>query len=175
MSDESEDLRKGLTNLFRYIERVRQEIAAINSDSGEEERFKSMGEQLDAIVNATEEATHTVMGRAEDNDNAVEELRKAITDPDQLALLDRINANSGDVYQACSFQDITGQRVAKIVKSISYLEERIGSLIDIFGKDEIAKIDVEQAEETEDEKLLRGPALETEESLAQDDIDALFD
>lgn len=103
MSDESEDLRKGLTNLFRYIERVRKEIAAINSDSGEEERFKSMGEQLDAIVNATEEATHTVMGRAEDNDNAVEELRKTVTDPDQLALLDRINANSGDVYQACSF------------------------------------------------------------------------
>ncbi len=175
MSDESEDLRKGLTNLFRYIERVRKEIAAINSDSGEEERFKSMGEQLDAIVNATEEATHTVMGRAEDNDNAVEELRKTVTDPDQLALLDRINANSGDVYQACSFQDITGQRVAKIVKSISYLEERISALIEIFGRDEIAKIEVEEPELTEDEKLLHGPALETEESLAQDDIDALFD
>lgn len=168
-------MRKELTGLFHYIERVRQEIAAINKGDDEKKQFESMGEQLDAIVHATEEATNTIMGRMDDNMAAVEGLRKAITDSDQLALLDKIENNGNDVYEACSFQDITGQRVSKIVKSVTYVEERVCALIDIWGKDEIAKIDVEKSEQTEDEKLLHGPALETEEALDQSDIDSLFD
>jgi len=173
---ESEHLRKELLGLFQYIQRVRQEIAAINRGYDDDsEQFESMSEQLDAIVAATEEATNTIMGRMEDNDKAVDELRKVVTDPDQVALLDRINGNGNDVYQACSFQDITGQRVTKIVKSVTYVEQRVNALVDVWGKDELDKVTVKTEEKTEDEKLLRGPALASEESLNQADIDALFD
>jgi chemotaxis protein CheZ len=134
-----------------------------------------MGDQLDAIVQATEKATNTIMNAMEQNDDAVAKLREGITDPDQLALLDKIKNSSNDVFEACSFQDITGQRVNKVVKSITYVEERVNALVDIWGKDELDKVEVTGKEKTEDEKLLDGPQLEGGTGLSQDDIDALFD
>ena len=71
-------------------------------------------------------------------------------------------------------QDITGQRVSKIVKSISYVEERVTALREIWGDDELAKVELAVVELTEDEKLLNGPQLKTA-AISQDEIDALFD
>ena len=111
----------------------------------------------------------------EKNDDVVTKLRETITDADQLALLDQINANSADVFEACSFKDITGQRISKVVKSVTYVEDRVNALIEVWGKDEIDKIEVKpDKEKTEDEKLLNGPALEGE-GISQDEIDKLFD
>ena len=62
-----------------------------------------------------------------------------------------------------------------MVKSITYVEERVNALVDIWGKDELDKVDVTGKEKTEDEKLLDGPQLEGGAGLSQDDIDALFD
>ncbi len=172
---EAEQLKQELIGLFQYIQRVRQEIAAINRPADEQVGFGSMGDQLDAIVQATEEATETIMGAMEKNDEAVAELRKTVTGPEQVAQLDKIEANGQEVFQACSFQDITGQRVTKVVKSVTYVEDRVNALIEIWGKDELDKVEVEAEEKTEDEKLLHGPKLEKEKSFSQAEIDALFD
>ena len=93
--------------------------------------FDSMSDQLDAIVKATKEATDTIMGCMENNDEIVDELRKSLTDKDHLALLDRISGSSADVFEACSFQDITGQRITKVVKSVTYVEDRVNALINV--------------------------------------------
>lgn len=168
-------LKSELDGLLRYIQRVRVEIASIDRPADEENGFGGMGDQLDAIVQATEKATNTIMNAMEQNDDAVAKLREGITDPDQLALLDKITNSSNDVFEACSFQDITGQRVNKVVKSITYVEERVNALVDIWGKDELDKVEVTGKKKTEDEKLLEGPQLEGGAGLSQDDIDALFD
>ena len=115
------------------------------------------------------------MGCMEKNDDVVRKLRETITDADQLALLDQINANDADVFEAYSFQDITGQRFSKVVKSVTYVEDWGNALIEVWGKDEIDKIEFKpDKKKTEDEKLLHGPALEGE-GISQDDIDKLFD
>ena len=175
MSATSKDLNAELVSLFSYVTRLRQEIASINRGQGGTEQFKSMSDQLDAIVEATEEATNTIMESMEGNENAVTELRKSISDPEQIKLLDQIIDNGSNVFQACAFQDITGQRVSKIVKSVIYVEQRVHNLVDIWGKSELEEIEVEEQEETEDEKLLRGPKLQGQEALDQNDIDSLFD
>jgi chemotaxis protein CheZ len=95
----------------------------------------------------------------EGNESAVTELRTQITDPTQIKLLDKNADNGNNVFQACAFQDITGQRVSKIVKSVIYVEERVQNLVDIWGKDELSKLKVKEIEETADERLLRGPKL----------------
>ena len=173
--EKADFLKKELYGLFKYLKRVRQEIAAINKPADEDMHFDSMSDQLDAIVQATEEATNTIMECMEKNDDIVTKLRQGITDADQLALLDQISTNGADVFEACSFQDITGQRVTKVVKSVTYVEDRVNALISVWGKDEIDKIEVTaEKEKTEDEKLLKGPALEGE-GMAQDEIDKLFD
>ncbi|MEJ2122460.1 MAG: protein phosphatase CheZ [Alphaproteobacteria bacterium] len=85
--------------------------------------------------------------------------------------------------EACSFQDITGQRVAKVVKALKDIEEKVDSLITAFG-DEIAEYKSRNAsdgaEETPtdeneitDDMLLQGPQL-SDEAMSQDDIDKLL-
>lgn len=175
MSDDNTAvLKRELDGLLLYLQRVRTEIAAIGHPVDKEHGFESMGDQLDAIVNATADATHIIMGAVENNDELADKIRAKSDDPELLGYLDQINKNSGDVFEACSFQDITGQRVSKVVKSVTFVEERVNALLDIWGRDELAKVDVEGIDKTADESLLNGPQLEGQ-GLSQDDIDALFD
>ena len=111
VEEEPQHLKSELRSLFNYVQRVRQEIAAIDRPVEDENQFGKMGDQLDAIVKATEEATNTIMAMMEKNEDALGKLRASITDADQIALLDQITENGMNVFQACSFQDITGQRV----------------------------------------------------------------
>jgi len=172
---DSDLLKKELYGLFKYLQRVRQEIAAINRPADKALHFDSMSDQLDAIVKATEEATDTIMGCMEKNDEIVGKLRELITDEAQLQLLDQISTNGNDVFEACSFQDITGQRITKVVKSVTYVEDRVNALIAVWGKEEIDRIEVKaETEKTADEKLMHGPALEGE-GITQAEIDKLFD
>jgi len=81
------------------------------------------------------------------------------------------------VFQACSFQDLTGQRITRLVKSLAFIEERINAMIRVWGRDEISKVidEVKQVEQekTADEMLLHGPQSESR-AIQQDDVDKLF-
>jgi len=171
----SDALHHELEGLLKYINRVREEIATISRPADEEHHFESMADQLDAVIKATDDASHTIMGCAEKNDETVDTLRKSLKDPAQLKLLDTISNNSMDIIQACSFQDLTSQRVTKVARSISYVEERVQALASVWGKDELDKVEVKGSDKTEDEKLLNGPALDPTASIDQAAIDALFD
>lgn len=141
----------------------------------DDHHFERMGDQLDAIVAATEAATNTIMEAMEKNDDLLGRLRKGLADPEQLALIDRISENGMAVIEACSFQDITGQRISKVVKSVAYVEDRVNTLIDIWGKAELEKVEVKPASaKTADENLLHGPQL-AGRGISQAEIDKLFD
>ena len=168
-------LKQELGALLRYIERVRQEIAAIDRPPDEDHNFDGMADQLDAIVKATEQATNTIMEAMESNEDVVGKLREQITDPSQVALLDQIADNGNSVFEACSFQDITGQRVNKVVKSVTYVEERVNMLVTLWGREQLAKVEVQIDQENgPGDEALSGPQLEGK-GLSQDDIDSLFD
>ena len=173
--NEAEQLKSELMGLFHYIQRVRQEIAAISRPADEEYHFDSMADQLDAIVGATEQATNTIMETVEKSDTLVDQLKaKFAGDAESVQMLDKVAENSATIFEACSFQDITGQRVNKVVKSIKYVEERVNAIVDVWGKAALEEVEVEIEEKTEDEKLLSGPQLEGK-GLDQSAIDALFD
>ncbi len=167
-------LKQELDGLSRYIMRVRQEVAAIDRPVKPTEDFESMGDQMVAVVEATEAATNSIMEAMENNGKIIAELREKIDDPDQLALLDKIVENANNVFEACAFQDITGQRVGRVAKSITYVEERVDSLKHLLGEQELAELEVTPDEIDSDEALLNGPQLNGQ-GLSQDDIDGLFD
>lgn len=173
-AQEVETLKKELTGLFRYIQRVRQEIAAIYQPAEDEHRFNSIAEQLDAVVKATEKATDTIMAAMETNDSLVMEIKKMVRDPAVAAKLDKISENGAAVFEACSFQDITGQRINKVAKSLTYVETHVNLLINVWGKDVVEKTEVKvDKEKSSDEKLLHGPQL-AGKGVSQDEIDKLF-
>ncbi len=165
-------LEENLKALFTYIQRVRQEIAALNRAGDGENKFETMGEQLDGIVEATMDATEIIMGAVESNANTVHELRKLTTGKKQNALLDQMLENQSAVFEACAFQDLTGQRITKIIKSISYVEDRVNVLREIWGYDEAETKPAD--ERTEDEKLINGPQVKAK-AISQNEIDQLFD
>lgn len=173
-AEDVETLRSELIGLFQYVQRVRTEIAAIHHPADEEHQINSMGEQLDAIVKATENATNTIMESVEEVTDLLDSIRGDLNG-EQKAVADQIVDKTNTIFEACSFQDITGQRVSKVMKSITYVENRVNSLIDIWGKEELDRIKVDPEHiKTVDETLLNGPQLDGK-GLGQDEIDALFD
>ena len=67
-----------------------------------------------------------------------------------------------------------GQLVNKVVKSVTYVEERVNALVDIWSKDRIATIELAtEPEKSADKALLHEPQLDRQ-SLSQDDVDKLF-
>ena len=80
-----------------------------------------------------------------------------------------------NIFQDCSFHDTIGQQGCKLFKSPTYVEDRVTTPVDIWGKAKLQEVEVLAVEDkTEDEKLLCGPQMEGE-GISQDEIDKLFD
>ena len=182
LADLDEDrLRSEVLGLFQYIQRFREEIAQmIQPDASDDKnRFQTISEQLDAIIAATEDATNIILEGMENVDDIAGRLREVKNVSELPSLVDELDQVSVNTMQACTFQDITGQRVTKIVRSMQFVESRVDNMLDIWGRDEVQDLAQRAAEESDtptgDEALLNGPALEGEQAISQSEIDALFD
>src|ERR1051325_9420194 len=103
-----------LREIAQYIETMRHEIGALQVNDLKNSRIPAAGEELGAIVAATEAATHTIRECAEAvmaADAADPAAYKALVDEKMLV-----------IFEACSFQDITGQRIAKVVETLQTIE-----------------------------------------------------
>lgn len=150
-----------------YISRTRNEIAALRPNDIKTQRIPTAGAELEAVVGDTEKATETIMSAAEEVLCDDEE--------DFDAYRANVEARMMSIIEACSFQDLAGQRVSKVVNSLRHVEERVARFAEVMG---VRDADEGQREETPQEKrdreqLLNGPALGGPET-SQDDIDAMF-
>lgn len=171
-----EELSRQIVQLYDYMERIKEEIATVKHPGAPVDHFNKVADQLNAIVDATENATNTIMEATEESASLATDLRQRIQIDEVDEALDKIVENSNKVFEACTFQDITGQRISKIVKTMNLLEGTLSSLVVIIGKDSIAALPVKEGEKEEkDGVVMEGPALEGEEQVSQADIDALFD
>lgn len=146
-----------------YIARTRQEISALRPNDIRESRLPSAGAELEAIVKNTEDATNTIMSAAE----AI-----MAADPSAPDYGDVVNTHVLDIFQACSFQDITGQRVQKVVDTLRHIESRVAHFAKVMGVQD-APVEENERDRRKRELLLNGPAIDGPETK-QDDIDRLF-
>ncbi|CAA7624694.1 Chemotaxis protein [Magnetospirillum sp. LM-5] len=167
-------LKTELRALAVCIEQTKQEIAALKPKDSDDDRLMTVTFELDAIVNATEGATNSILEGAEKIDALAREI-ESHGDAYVKRLADDISETVITLFEACNFQDITGQRISKVVRTLKFVEGKITNMIDIWGPDNIAEIVPKQAPEISDNdaKLLNGPALENQ-GISQDDIDKLF-
>jgi chemotaxis protein CheZ len=156
-----------LVNVLEYlsdhIRVTRNDIGALRRNGGDSQMFSSTTDELEEIVTETARATNRIMDAAE----TVENIASALAEPVVAnALMDAVT----NIYEASAFQDITGQRIAKIVRALQSLEEKLTSLASAFGPlEEVGAAETPQG----DAALLNGPQLEKIAS-SQTDIDALF-
>ena len=160
---------KEFQELSNHISQTRTDIAKLQAGKIRGEKLPSAGHELDAIVQATEDATNIIMETAE------EFLEADISDVD--AYKAKVDAGCIRIFEACSFQDITGQRIQKVVATLTYIEDRISQLLEAHGiavtREEERAVDDEKEVEG-DAALLSGPQFEGE-GADQAEIDALFD
>jgi chemotaxis protein CheZ len=154
--------------LATYIHNAKVEIAALRSQDIQQQYIASATDELDAIVGATEKATNTILDCAEKLEELTGELA-AEWGP-------RLTEITTLIYEACNFQDITGQRITKVVRALKHIEERIDALVLAFGpevKDALQARARSGVTPNTDEDLLNGPQL-PDKAHDQAAIDALF-
>lgn len=164
-------IRRDLIEMSEAISRTRQEIAAIKPPDQEDSQLITATSELDAIVEATEKATSDILEAAEEIQEAGWLLRET-GEHDEVC--DKLDQRATDIYMACSFQDITGQRTDKVVQALRFLEARINSMMDIWQLEDVAPVSkIEREDSRPDSHLLNGPQLEGK-ALEQDTIDAMI-
>jgi len=153
-----------LLNVLQYlsdhIRQTRQELGTLRTKDGNP-LLGSTADELEEVVAETAKAANEIMGAAE----TIEALMPRVDKDVAAELLNAVTR----IYEASAFQDITGQRITKIIRAVQDIEEKIGTLAQACGDGEL-----DGGDPVGDAALLNGPQLGTK-AATQDDIDALFD
>jgi chemotaxis protein CheZ len=158
-----------LAGIVRYIQTAKSEIAALCPDEIREKHIREATDELDAIVAHTEDATGAILDAAE----KIEAIAGSLDVDPAMKLAEAVTK----IYEACNFQDITGQRIGKVVTALKNIEAKIESLTaTLMGGAPLPAAPAPAAEEAPantDADLLRGPQLPGN-AKNQDEIDALL-
>ena len=175
---EARKLKVELDDIQSAIMSTKRELATLHTGSFQGDGMNRVTDELDAIVTGTENATESILAAAETIDTNAGDLRAMLKRNANVELVSDIQDQIVQIFEACNFQDLTGQRITKIVKTLHFIEDRVNRMMGIWGGLE-AFADVEpdaKPVRDEQEALLNGPGLPEDESrVSQDDIDALFD
>jgi chemotaxis protein CheZ len=176
--EQCEKLKIELDLIHDAISRTKREIAVLHGKSFDGNQMAKATGELGAVVGGTEEATQQILEAAEAIDNAATALAK-VTSPDQQKILsEEIQERVVSIFEACNFQDLTGQRISKVMATMKFIENHIVVMMDIWGGvDAIrAHAPAHVDDRDDDARLLNGPKVDGDAGHAsQNDIDALFD
>jgi chemotaxis protein CheZ len=159
-------LLKEVAGLGRIIEQAKSGIAEMSVDAIMGSHIPSATDELGAIVEHTAIATDSILESCE----VLDRLANTV-EPAQAEIL---QAATTRIYEACSFQDITGQRITKVVKALQAIEARVLALSQAYGQRATPKnFTAPEDVRTGDKALLNGPGM-AHEAMGQDDIDKLL-
>jgi chemotaxis protein CheZ len=156
--------------LGRTIAAAKQEISELRVDDIRDRHIPSATDELDAIVEHTADATNAILECCE----IMEEVAGSLTGEPATKLQDAVTK----IYEACGFQDITGQRITKVVATLKTIEEKVAQIINTFGVQSAPgslsdAAPAKGAAEKTGAELLNGPQLPSN-AMDQSDIDKLL-
>lgn len=159
-----EEIIKQLTELHDVIEGLRQNLSALNASDISNTHIPSASDELDAVIGATEDATNSIMKSSE---KIMESVAEAAPDVKQT-----VEGSVIEIFEACTFQDITGQRIKKVVDCLKQIDTKTSSLLETLNGS-LVNLNDDEDQEAEGDSLLNGPAL-PQNSVSQEDIDAIL-
>ena len=162
-----ESIYHELAELQKIIEETRQGIGSSGANDITDTHIPTATDELDAVIDATAEATGSIMDACE----AIEDKAAEIGGEAGEAIANHITK----IYEACSFQDITGQRISKVVGALKSIETKVGALMDVLSKKVPGALRTgDNTSEQENDGLLNGPQLPGG-GVTQEDIDKLLE
>lgn len=158
---------KELHELQKIIEETRNEIGRFSPQDINSKHIPTATDELDAVIDATAEASGTIM-------DACEAIQSAAEGIDGEAA-QKINDETIKIFEACSFQDITGQRISKVVTTLKTIDEKVQNLLSLLDSGDQTAHTSGASEDVVDERsaLLNGPQM-PDKAISQDDIDQLL-
>lgn len=135
-----EALQREILGLFKNIQKFKEELASIKHPNAERDLIGTAADQLNATSEETAAAANEIMSAAKAIERVNARLLAQAGDGGAKPLFEEIGANVSRIYEACSFHDVTGRRLAKVVRTINAIEGALNSLVVIVGKDAIAAL-----------------------------------
>jgi chemotaxis protein CheZ len=172
---EAQAYKSELAVIHAAIARSREDMALLGAETANGEQGARVSREFDAIVSGTERATNAILQAAEKMDHAAGTLAAALKGAHENGLVRDIQERVLQIFEACNFQDLIGQRVDQVMVMLKSIEDRTARLLRIWR-------DVEQvAPETAggagegNDRLLNGPKLAGDRGhFEQSDIDGVF-
>lgn len=149
-------------DLGRTIAAAKADIAALRVDDITGNHIPIATDELDAIVAHTAAATDQILETCETLDDVGSKLRGKAKAQLQEA--------TTRIYEACSFQDITGQRITKVVAALKTIEQKVDHLVRTFSDGHASEAPPPLPSDAD---LLNGPQLPAN-AMDQSDIDRLM-
>jgi chemotaxis regulatin CheY-phosphate phosphatase CheZ len=159
------------------------EVLKAVSYSGDGSTAANAGVELDAVVDMTEKAANTILDAADRISERIKASQEAGDDESKQNVLEQISTDIEEIFMACSFQDITGQRIRNTLENLREIEDRLGSALKQIGikVDEVsaedhAAIANKLSDQGEIDNLFQSEKEKEEGSktVSQDDIDDMF-
>ncbi len=136
--------------------------------SGEAAPLSRIECELNAVVSGTEKATQKILTVAEAIDSAANTLSAALDGRIEQELAQDIQDLVIQIFEACNFQDLIGQRVAKVSSALKFIEDHVARILNEIKT-------ASTAARHNGGHALHGPQLESDSGHAsQSDIDAMF-
>jgi chemotaxis protein CheZ len=109
------------THLSDQLQQMHGEISRVMAlPSG---ATRNSGLELEGVIETTDAAANRIMG-------AAEAIRAAVAAGGQKAvILDQVN----EIFEACSFQDLTGQRIRRALEHLQRVEGTISEMVERSG------------------------------------------
>jgi chemotaxis protein CheZ len=121
-----------------------------------------IADELEAVMKGSEQATERILAAAEDIDQTANNLSAVLKDRAEQELAHDIRDRVIQIFEACNFQDLTSQRVAKVMATLRRIDEQISIALNGFARADAAP-------------AASGPRLESDHGHAsQSEIDTLF-
>ena len=117
--------------------------------------------ELEAAVKTSEQATQKILAAAEEIDQAANNLSAAVKGDSEQGLAQDIRDRVIAIFEACNFQDVTSQRLAKVKAALAGMEKSLGAVLGEF--------------ESDTSPAAHGPPLDGgDEHVSQSEVDSLF-
>jgi len=169
-------LKNETDSIHRAISRTMQELAELHIGAFNDRAEGHASRQLDAVVTGTERATQQILEAAEGIDDAANTLSASLKSEQEHALATDIRDHVVRIFEACNFQDLTGQRIGKVLATLQFVENSVARMMEIWGGREVVEGYAGAIlAERQDKQLVNGPKLDGDPGHAsQQEIDALF-
>ena len=162
------------TDIQDDIACVKRELSALINDGNERRMARAAGE-LGVAVEGMETATQKILASAEIIDDCARALASALTDEYHHGLTQDLQDHVVRIYEACNFQDLSGQRIGKVIGILMMVEERLAAMVERFSSTTESKRPAAAGTGSSGGELINGPRLDGASGHAsQQDIDAMF-